>query len=107
MWLSSTADTAVPYNGTNTLPSVPVDLQAWADRAGCSGPSEKRWQRGVAASVGWRDCRNDTQVELVTITGGVHEWIINSDFQSSLYALNSHPLPSSSHTHHHRRLSAS
>ena len=82
-----TADTAVPYNGTDTQASARVDFLAWGQRNGCQGEPRVQWKRGIATSEGWVGCGAGTDVELVTIAGGVHMWHLNSDFASSLYTL--------------------
>ena len=85
--IHGTADTAVPFNGSDSQVSIPVNFRAWADRNGCSGEPSRRWARGVATSEGWVGCKGRTEVELVVIAGGVHMWYVNSDFQSSLFTL--------------------
>jgi len=86
--IHGTADSAVPYNGTTTMPGVIADLNAWAQRNQCQGQVQKQWTRGIASSQGWSQCVKGTQVELVTIDHpklGNHQWYINSDFRSSEY----------------------
>ena len=85
--IHGTADGAVPYNGSDSQVSVRADLAAWAERNGCQGQPRQHWSRGVATSEGWVGCEGGTEVQLVTIAGGVHMWHLNSDFASSLYTL--------------------
>ena len=81
-----TADQAVIYNGTATFPGAVADLQAWGNRNKCTGPMQKMWTRGIAQAQGWMDCGpGHTQVELVSLSGVNHQWLITSDFQSSTY----------------------
>ena len=46
---------------------------------------EYLWTRGIAAAVGWPACAGGTEVELVSLDGVNHQWLITSDFQSSTY----------------------
>jgi len=81
-------DQAVAYNGTATMPSVLVDMNAWAKRNQCQGQVQPLWSRGIATSQGWSQCAHGAEVELVTINSerfGNHQWYINSDFRSSEY----------------------
>ena len=83
--LHGTADQSVAYNGTTSSPGAVADLQAWGERNQCDGPMRKLWTRGIAVAQGWTSCAGHTEVELVSLTGVNHQWLITSDFQSSTY----------------------
>ena len=83
--LHGTADQAVVYNGTANFPGAVADLQAWGERNQCEGPMHKQWTRGIAVAMGWSACAGGSEVELVSLAGVDHQWLITSDFQSSTY----------------------
>jgi poly(3-hydroxybutyrate) depolymerase len=83
--LHGTADQAVIYNGTTSFPGAVADLQAWGYRNQCKGAMQKLWTRGIATAQGWTSCAGRTEVELVSLAGVDHQWLITSDFQSSTY----------------------
>ena len=83
--LHGTADTAVVYNGTAGFPGAVADLQAWGERNHCQGAMQKQWSRGIAQAQGWTRCAGGSEVQLVSLDGVNHQWLITSDFQSSTY----------------------
>jgi poly(3-hydroxybutyrate) depolymerase len=83
--IHGTADQAVVYNGSATWPGAIADLQAWGDRNGCKGAMQKQWTRGIASAIGWTQCAGGNEVQLVSLDGVNHQWIITSDFRSSDY----------------------
>jgi len=83
--IHGTADQAVIYNGTANFPGAVADTIAWGARNGCKGDIQQQWKHGIAWAQGWRMCSGGTEVELVSLSGVNHQWMITSDFRSSDY----------------------
>jgi len=83
--IHGTADQAVIYNGTNNLPGAIADTNSWGERNGCKGSARTLWTHGIATATGWQHCTGGTAVELVSLSGVNHQWMITSDFRSSDY----------------------
>ena len=81
--LYGTADGGI--NGSVSAPNAYADMQAWGARNRCQGPAEKQWTRGVATAQGWTRCAGGSEVQLVTLQGVNHQWIITSEVQASTY----------------------
>ena len=75
-----TADSAVPWtgsfsaNGTSITPSTLRDISRWTRRLGCSAMSEESFNDGTFSNLVWPECRDDREVELMTVRNGVHAW---------------------------------
>ena len=95
--IHGTADSLVPWNGGGGFgfPSIPDDMTAWRKRMGCSDSSGAPTFGPVSAGAlsfsgeAWSACAyKGSQVELVTVAGGVHEWFTYpSAFNASDYTL--------------------
>lgn len=77
-----TADAVVPYEGGSTattarlnreLIPVPDSVAAWAERDGCTEPSEEPVSEHVTETV-YSRCADGSAVELYTVTDGGHTW---------------------------------
>jgi len=76
---SGTADNTVPWTGGGSnhenLPSALEDFSRWGRRNGCSASLEQTYNDlAVFSNLVLRDCRGGTEMELMTVRGGVHQW---------------------------------
>ena len=83
------ADPTVPWNGTGLpLPFPPVlaDAESWRARMGCSTSSSQTLKAGNFSNAVWQGCtQQGSQLELVTVNGGGHDWFATPDFSSTDY----------------------
>lgn len=86
--IHGTADASIPYGGGpfagvgggTTVLSAPGSVARWAklDRCSAQAPDQKRQQDGMDEVLsGYRGCRDDAHVQLLTIDGGTHNWPSN------------------------------
>ncbi|HEY7138172.1 MAG TPA: hypothetical protein VIB48_24160 [Acidimicrobiia bacterium] len=69
-----TADPIFPYQGNDTLPSVPATVAAWATLDGCGTPATTTVVASDVTHTVYPACGNGTGVELYTILDGGHNW---------------------------------
>ena len=78
--LHGTADPTVPWTGWDAkgwlanTPSTLEDLSRWAARMRCSAALRTPYNDGTFSNILWPDCHEGTQLELMTVRGGVHAW---------------------------------
>jgi polyhydroxybutyrate depolymerase len=78
--IHGTNDVVVPYGGRRAtvewpLPMLPMPewLGEWATRDGCPGDAALFLDTAQVTGVGWRGCRDGTEVLHSRINGGGHE----------------------------------
>lgn len=79
--IHGTGDEIVPFEGgdmfppdlaTSPIPPIPVMVEFWADRSGCSEPVVIGDE--TVTTTTWSDCDEGATVELVAIEGAGHTW---------------------------------
>jgi poly(3-hydroxybutyrate) depolymerase len=88
--IHGTADPTVPWNGNPLLrfPPIPADHKRWAQRNKCTGNPIQTFKQGVYSNEVYpaQNCKGFSQVELLTVQGGVHHWPNDPDFRAAEYA---------------------
>jgi len=85
--IHGTADPVVPYTGNALLkfPAAPADHKRWAQRTKCVGDAVNTFKQGIYSNLVYEHCAGGP-IELLTVQGGVHHWVNNSDFRAAEYA---------------------
>ncbi len=80
--IHGTADGIVPYEGgriigaaTKPAPAATAVAERWASIDGCPN-SATTDVRGAVTTAAWAECAGGTQVRLVTVGGGGHNWFL-------------------------------
>ena len=87
--IHGTMDNIVPWDGNFLLgfPSVPLDIQKWAQRNKCDlEKTEQTLNRGGYSNTVWKSC-NGIDVELVKAEGLGHIWPRSKEFDTATYVL--------------------
>ena len=80
--IHGTADDLVPYAGgvvisprvaTQTAPPTPAVAERWASLNACPAPATTVTE-GLVTTTSWTACGDGTEVRLVTVEGGTHNW---------------------------------
>jgi len=97
-YLKGTNDAAVPwtgsaYNNPAGVPSALDDIARWSNRLGCSALVQQTFNDGVFSNLVWPKCRNNSQIEFMTVRNGVHQWWTMTNtpgfpFETTQYVLN-------------------
>ncbi len=74
--IHGTEDVVVPYYGNPAqhLQSIPVWLDEWAIRDGCSGSPHVFYEKLNVTGTEWTNCQDNATVVHYRITGGDHSW---------------------------------
>ena len=83
MQIHGIEDAVVPFDGSNSFPSIPATIEFWAQSNGCVGAAE---ETAIADITGdgyggrrtrYLDCAQGTEVELITLDAVGHDWPIH------------------------------
>ena len=83
MQIHGIEDAVVPFDGSDSFPSIPATIEFWAQSNGCVGAAEETAIADITGDgYGGRrtrhlDCAQGTEVELITLDAVGHDWPIN------------------------------
>ena len=83
MQIHGIEDAVVPFDGSDSFPSIPATIEFWAQSNGCVGAAQETAIADITGDgYGGRrtrhlDCAQGTEVQLITLDAVGHDWPIN------------------------------
>ena len=68
------ADPTCGYHGGGIFPDIPMSIDEWAKRNGCTGAARETFKNGAVTCVTYETCAEKSEVSLCTIDKGTHAW---------------------------------
>jgi polyhydroxybutyrate depolymerase len=72
--LHGNADPTVAYHGGGIFPDIPMSIDEWAKRNGCTGAARETYKNGDVTCVTYETCAEKSEVSLCTVDKGAHTW---------------------------------
>ena len=84
MQIHGIEDAVVPFDGSDSFPSIPATIEFWAQSNGCVGAAQETAIADITGDgyggrrIQYLDCAQGTEVQLITLDAVGHEWPINA-----------------------------